>query len=133
MPPLPEAHTLTVAVARSCAEAYRLLVRPETWPDWASGLGRSIERVGEGWVAQTEGGPVGVRFTPSNDFGVLDHTVTLASGTEVTVPMRVVAHDAGCVVMLTLFRQPGMTDDIFARDRAWVERDLQALKALLEA
>ncbi|HUL05794.1 MAG TPA: hypothetical protein VLV76_05640, partial [Candidatus Acidoferrum sp.] len=66
-------------------------------------------------------------------FGVLDHWVTLASGAELHMPVRVVPNGSGCEVMFTLFRQPGMTDEIFARDAAWVTKDLTALKALLEA
>ena len=38
----------------------------------------------------------------------------------------------GSEVIFTLFRLPGMTDEAFARDAEWVERDLRALKALLE-
>jgi hypothetical protein len=38
-----------------------------------------------------------------------------------------------CEVVFTLRRQPSMTDDEFARDRAAVEADLASLKALLEA
>lgn len=34
--------------------------------------------------------------------------------------------------MLTLFRQPGMSDEAFRNDAGWVERDLLTLKRLLE-
>ena len=46
--------------------------------------------------------------------------------------MRVVANGTGAEVMFTLLRTPGMTEDAFAADAAAVERDLKALKALLE-
>jgi hypothetical protein len=46
--------------------------------------------------------------------------------------MRVVANATGAEVMFTLLRTPEMTDEIFAEDAAAVERDLAALKALLE-
>jgi hypothetical protein len=35
-------------------------------------------------------------------------------------------------VQFTLFRVPGMTDEKFAADAQWVERDLGKLKALVE-
>ena len=38
----------------------------------------------------------------------------------------------GAEVMLTLFRQPGMDDERFAADIRWVNRDLKALKRLIE-
>ncbi len=34
--------------------------------------------------------------------------------------------------MFTLFRQPGMTDAVSARDAGWVAKDLAALKTLLD-
>ena len=45
---------------------------------------------------------------------------------------RVIADGAGSEVLFTLFRLPDTTDETFARDAEWVERDLRALKALLE-
>ena len=99
----------------------------------ASGLGSSLERTSEGeWVAETAEGRVTIRFSASNRFGVF--TVIPAPGVEIYVPLRVVANgDAGSEVLLTLFRQPGMSDEKFAADAEWVLRDLQKLKALLEA
>ena len=72
-----------------------------------------------------------IRFTGRNPFGVMDHHVALGTGTEVHVPMRVVPNGAGAEVLVTLFRRPGMSDEAFAADAAWVRRDLLALKALL--
>jgi hypothetical protein len=46
--------------------------------------------------------------------------------------MRVIANGTGSEVLFTLFRLPDMTAEAFARDAEWVERDLKALKALLE-
>ena len=54
-------------------------------------------------------------------------------GATVLVPMRVIPNQAGCEVMLTVFRSPGMTDAQFAADTDWVRRDLTALKALFES
>lgn len=39
-----------------------------------------------------------------------------------------IANGEGAEVMLMLFRQPGMTDEDFARDAKWITRDLRALK-----
>ena len=72
-------------------------------------------------------------FTPRNAFGVVDHTVTLSSGAEIPVPMRVIANCDGAEVLFTLFQTPHMTQAEFTRDGEWVGRDLAALKALLEA
>jgi hypothetical protein len=75
---------------------------------------------------------VQLRFADRNTLGVLDHRVTLSSGVEIVVPMRVIANGAGSEVLFTLFQTPGMSDDAFERDAKQVEQDLAALKAVLE-
>jgi len=37
----------------------------------------------------------------------------------------------GAEILLTLLRQPGMSEQQFLADMQWVERDLTALQALL--
>ena len=128
-----ESRAISVTIRCPLRRAYDFLAAPENFPLWASGLGSSLKKSGDTWVAETPEGPAEVRFTPRNEFGVADHFVRTPAGDEVYVPMRVVANGGGCDVVLTLFRQPGMTDDKFEQDAAWVRRDLQALKAVLEA
>lgn len=77
-------------------------------------------------------GRVVVVFTPRNEFGVLDHDVTLPSGQTVHNPMRVIADGDGCEVVFTLRRRPGMSDEEFRRDGEAVSADLTALKRLME-
>jgi hypothetical protein len=131
MPTLPS-QTIGVGIERSWQEVYAFAARPESFAEWASGVGASLRKVDGRWMADGEEGPVEIRFTDRNAFGILDHTVMLPSGAEVHVPMRVVANGDGCEVLFTLFRQPEMTDAVFARDAEWISRDLAALKALLE-
>jgi hypothetical protein len=49
------------------------------------------------------------------------------------MPMRVFANGDGAEVLLTVFRQPGTSEEKFAEDTQWVRRDLEALKEVLEA
>jgi hypothetical protein len=72
------------------------------------------------------------RFAEKNNFGVLDHYLTTASGINVYVPMRVLANGTGSEVVFTLYRLPDMTDEKYAEDMKMVEQDLQTLKGLLE-
>ncbi|WP_050476383.1 polyketide cyclase [Herbaspirillum rhizosphaerae] len=130
--PLPT-RVIHVTLERSVQDAYRFLADPANMPQWASGLGKGMELVDGKWLADTPEGKLEVRFTPFNDFGVLDHEVVLTSGESVFIPMRVVANGDGCELSFTLFRQPGMSDEKFNEDTAWVTRDLEALKTLLEA
>ena len=133
--PTMEALTVSVSIERPLSAVYEFTSVPESFPTWASGLGSSLERTSEGeWVAETPEGRMTIRFSEPNRFGVLDHTVIPAPGVEIYVPLRAVANgDAGSEVLLTLFRQPSMSDEKFAADAKWVLSDLQKLKALLEA
>jgi hypothetical protein len=128
-----EMRRLTIAIDRTAADAYDFLSAPENFPKWASGLAASLRKVGDDWVADTSEGRAVVRFSERNAYGVLDHSVMLPRGVTVYVPLRVVARDSGCELVLTLFRQPGMSDERFAADAQWVMRDLDAAKRLLEA
>jgi hypothetical protein len=127
-----EARPLSIGIDRPAAEVYAFAHIPENFPKWASGLGAGLTRDGDMWIAHGPDGDVHVRFSPENVFGVLDHEVTLADGTEISIPLRVVANGDGAEVTLTLFRLPGMDDATFERDAAMVANDLLALKALLE-
>ncbi|WP_250441050.1 polyketide cyclase [Caballeronia sp. AZ1_KS37] len=122
--------TLTVTVDRDWRELYDAIWRPEVFPTWASGLAQStLEDMGDHWRARGPAGEVTIRFTEHNAFGIMDHRVGLPDGGEVYVPLRVYQNGAGAEIALTLFRQPGMSDDTFAADADWVRRDLAALAA----
>ncbi|MCW8086696.1 SRPBCC family protein [Sabulicella glaciei] len=124
-----DARTVSVSVNRPWRELYEAIWRPECFPRWASGLSRStLQPEGDAWTAQGPEGPVRIHFTGHNAFGVMDHFVDTGDGSVIHVPMRVVPNGAGAEVMLTLFRQPGMTDEQFEADFAWMRRDLQALR-----
>jgi predicted homoserine dehydrogenase-like protein len=127
-----EARVIWVSVDRPLAQVYAYTTEPLNMVHWASGVGSSIVPKGDAYAVMTEAGPAQLRFAPRNEFGVLDHVVTLADGTEVNVPMRVVANGEGAVVMLVLLRLPSMSDSEFARDEAWMRRDLARLKEILE-
>ena len=122
---------LSIAIARDADEAYAFLSVPENFPKWASGLG-TLRKAGAEWVTETPEGPMKVRFSERNAFGVLDHWVTPVSGAAIYIPLRVIRNGEGCELVLTLFRQPGMSDEKFAADAEWVMRDLRSARALLE-
>lgn len=121
------------AIRRDWRAVYAFAAKPENMPLWASGLASGLTRDGEDWIA--DGGPIGkvrVRFAPQNDFGVIDHTVTLPDGLVVENALRVVPNGDGAEVMFTLLRPPGMDDAAFEADAAHVARDLDALARLME-
>ncbi len=127
------ARTISLSIQRDWRDLYERFWRPESFPLWASGLSKAgLEQAGDVWRAKGPDGPITIRFTPHNAFGVMDHWVDVGGGCEVYVPLRMLANGTGCLVSLTLFRQPEMDEARFAQDAAWVERDMEALKMLAE-
>jgi hypothetical protein len=132
MAEMSEVRHLSVSIARNAELVYDFLSDPANFPKWASGLG-TLSRVDGLWVAQTPDGPMQVRFSERNPFGVLDHWVAPQPEVQIYIPLRVVAKGEGCELIFTLFRQPGMAQEKFEADAEWVKRDLNAAKHLLEA
>jgi hypothetical protein len=127
-------HHIDVDIERPYAEVYAFLVEPSNFAQWATGLAAGLVPVGDDlWHVDSPMGAVLVRFTAGNAFGVLDHTVIPAAGPEMTNPMRAIPNGSGTTVVFTLVEREGMTEAEVERDADWVRRDLEALKALLEA
>jgi hypothetical protein len=124
--------SLSVSINRDAQDVYNYVRVPENFPRWASGLGKSLKKIDGEWIAETPEGPVKVKFTERNEFGVLDHWVNPKPGLLIYIPMRAIANGSGCELIFTLFRLPDMTDEKFSADAEWVMRDLTTLKSLLE-
>lgn len=130
---MPNSEQISININRSPTDVYAYASNPKNLPLWASGLARSeATQAGDWWTMQAPFGKVKVKFAPHNTHGILDHDVKLESGMTFNNPMRVVPHGNGSQVTFTLNRQPNMTDEQFANDKAAVTKDLAALKALLE-
>lgn len=125
---------ISVDIDRLAPDVYDFVADPYNLPKWAAGLaGAEIEYDGEHWFTDSPMGRVQFWFVGENEFGVLDHHVTLPSGETVHNPLRVMQDGEGCEVVFTLRRRVGMTDEDFERDAAAVAQDLATLKSLLEA
>jgi hypothetical protein len=123
---------VSVRIGRSAAEVYEYARQPANLPAWAAGLGGDVAQVGGQWIVDSPMGRVAVAFVPRNDFGVLDHTVTLPTGEAVYNPMRIIPDGDGCEAVFTVRRQRGMSDADFQRDADAVSADLRTLKQVLE-
>lgn len=127
------ARTYSISIGHEWRALYERIWRPDFFPKWASGLAESdLRKDGDHWLADGPEGPIRIRFTPYNDYSVMDHFVETGNGHTVYVPLRVVQNGDGAEVMLTLFRQPEMDDQRFAADAKWVNRDLKSLKTMIE-
>ncbi len=123
---------ISVTIDRPPREVYAFVSNPENLPKWATGLGGSIRKINDEWIADSPMGRIKIRFAEQNPFGVLDHEVVLESGVRINNPMRVIANGDGSEIFFTLVRRPETSDEKFAEDARWVEKDLRLLKDLLE-
>lgn len=108
---------ISVVIPRSPQDVYEFVTRPENLSQWVAGVDISVTPV---------------KFTARNEFGVMDHTVTLPDGSFVFVPLRVLPAEHGSEVVFTLRRVAGATDREFEADRAAVEADLATLASILQ-
>ena len=127
-----ESRHISERIDRPADEVYEYALDPANVPQWAPGLGSSVEKVDHQWFVETSEGRVGFAFVPRNEYGVLDHYVTLPLGEVVYNPLRVIPDERGCEVVFTLRRRPGMSDAEFSEDAGAVGADLARLKRNLE-
>lgn len=126
------ARILSVSIERDWREVYGFVSIPQNFPRWAAGLGKRFEQRGNEWIAEDPSGqPIRIRFSESNDYGVLDHTVVDVNGGETHNALRVVPNGSGAEMMFTLLRKPHMSEDEYAADAAAIARDLETLRSLL--
>jgi hypothetical protein len=123
---------LAVLIRTAPERAYEFIRDPRNLPQWATGLGGAIERIGDEWVVDSTMGKLTLRFAPANDFGVVDHLVRLPNGDATNNPMRVLPHDYGCEVVFSLQRDAGVSDADFESDAAAIRADLTTLRTILE-
>ncbi len=77
-------------ISASPESVYEFASNPSNLPRWATGLASTeVVREGEVLLVHSPMGKVTVRFVPHNEYGVIDHDVTLPSGTTVTNPVRI--------------------------------------------
>jgi hypothetical protein len=101
---------------------------------WASVPGTDIEPLGgNDWLVEVPRGQVAIRFTPRNNFGVLDYQTFPVGGDGGPVtPVRLYPNGDGAELVFTWFQREGVDDARFQSDGEWVESDLLRLKSLIE-
>lgn len=124
-------------VARTVAEVMGVAADLRRLPEWAAGFASGIERDetvadGSAWVVDAPFGRVRAVFAVDVERGILDHDVSMPDGSIVHNRLRVEPTEAGCELVFTLVRQPGMDDAALAADAAAVAADLRRLRALCE-
>jgi uncharacterized membrane protein len=124
---------ISISINRPADAVYSFASNPENLPQWAAGLSNStITKKGDDWLSDSPMGEVKVSFAARNEYGILDHYVTLPSGEKVYNPLRVFSNNKGSEVVFTLYWLPGKTENELAEDAAMIARDLNRLKEILE-
>lgn len=128
-----ESRPVGVIIEASAQAVYDYVSDPTKLPEWARGLaGSTVEQSDGRWFTESPMGRVEIDFAPHNDFGVLDHAVTLPDGSTTMNPMRVIANGDGAEVMFIVRKREGMSFDQWDADCAAVADDLESLRVLFE-
>lgn len=124
---LRRARTHSVSIARPPAEVLAFLESVVNWPRWAVLTVKSVRDTPEGWVlCGVEGDcPLTLAFQPEQ--GLMDYRLGAW-----TVAMRVVPNGSGSEVIATFFQPEGMEEREFEQAVNVRERELKALKVVLE-
>ena len=127
--------TISLFIDSPYEATYRFLADPRNYGEWAAVEKQTYRPLGNGdWEGMTNiGGMRHFRFTPVNDFGVLDHAVFVPGEEPLWTPMRVMPNEEGTELAFTFYQRPGMGDEEFASAIEWITTDFLTLKALLEA
>ena len=123
---------ISVTIPVSQKTSYEYLSEPKNFPEWASGLCKSISPLGNGeWSIDSPMGKLTAKFTDKNPYGILDHYVIFSPENISYNPLRIIENGEGSELIFTLFQTEGMTPEKFEEDSNWIKKDLEELKGIL--
>ncbi len=131
-----KSRVFTIPIHRRYADVYGFLAEPSNFAVWGgTEPGSEMKHLGgSDYLVVLPSGRRVMRFTPLNDFGVLDYQVFLEGETSgPTTPVRIHPNQEGCEVVFTWFQRPGVSDEQFESEAEWAYSDLLRMKAYIEA
>ena len=131
-----KSRVFTIPIHRKYAEVYGFLAEPSNFALWGGSEPDSamIHLGGSDYLVTLPRGRRVMRFTPFNEFGVVDYQVFLEGETNGPVtPVRIHPNHEGCEIVFTWFQRPGVTDEQFESETEWAYSDLLRMKAYIEA
>lgn len=123
---------ISISINKPADEVYQYASAPENFPLWVEFIKSMTKEAGNIWFAETDLGNIKIEFVPENEFGIIDHLVTLPDNSTVNNFMRVIANGKGSELVFTLFWMPDRTEEEFNQDAKLVESDLKKIKQILE-
>ena len=127
------AEVIHVSILARPEQVVGFLADVHNWKSWAPWVRTVSKSSARDWMLDTDTGTMTLRFVEANSLGVLDHTVTLASGIKVDNSMRVLANGSGSELEMVVLQKPPATSDEFERDVQAVRDDFARIKKVLEA
>ena len=123
-------HVSILATPRQVVDFLADVSNWRTWAPWVRGVARASAR---DWTLETDGGALRLHFVEANSLGILDHTVTLASGDIICNAMRVSANASGSELSMVVLQTPPATSVQFEQDVQAVRDDFGRIKRVVEA
>lgn len=127
------AEVVHVSILATPRQVYDFLADVNNWKTWAPWVRAVAKSSARDWTVDTDGGPLKLRFVEVNDLGVLDHTVTLASGVRIENAMRVSPNGSGSELSMVVLQTPPATSVQFEQDVQAVRDDFGRIKRVVEA
>ena len=127
-----ESRIVSHPIAASAAAVYAYASQMVNIPHWAAGLVTSIRQEHGQWFTDTPVGRIRIRMAPLNEYGVLDHDLTLPDGVTTHNAMRVTPVGDGSLLHFVVLRPAAATDVEFERDCGLVAQDLKTLGQIVE-
>lgn len=124
--------TKTVDINAPVETTFAFLADPLNWPRYAVVNLRSMSAGQDGWYkAVTKFGEGEIKVQPVRELGILDHVWRDSQATW-QVSCRVVANGGGSTVMMTFFQPQALSDTQFDAAMEELNREMAALKDVLE-
>ena len=123
---------ISIPINKPPDRVYEFASNPENFPIWVEFIKSITKQTENIWLVETDLGDIKIEFVPKNEFGIIDHLVTLPDSSTVNNPMRVIKNGKGSELVFTLFWMPNRTGEEFNQDAKLVETDLKKIKTILE-
>jgi hypothetical protein len=127
------AHTTSIEIESSPAQAFAFVADGGRLPLWAIGFAKAVEADGDRWlVTLASGERLPLRVDSDATTGVVDYVLLPAPDVEAPAHTRVVPHAEGTLYTFSMHQTPDIPDEAFEAQAAELERELTVLKAHLE-
>ncbi|MBC8482119.1 MAG: hypothetical protein H8D47_05580 [Planctomycetes bacterium] len=124
--------TQSIAINCEFGKLYNFISEPGNIPEWMPQFCSSVERNGDGWVAQTAAGKVKLFCKTNREYGIIDYEFKPVLPIKFILHSRVLSNSRACVFVMTHFKLPFTSDEIFEKQKNKVTEQLGMLKNFME-